>query len=125
MSKPKIIAFDLDDVICSRSNEYEHLGPDKYDKCTPNQNVIDIVNSLYQSGNQIVIYTARGMSQYKGDVQQIYENLYEKTKLNLNSWGVFYHKLIMGKLHYDVLIDDKALNSINISKKQIEDFLYE
>lgn len=125
MSKQKTIAFDLDDVICFRSNDYEHLGPDKYDKCIPNQSVIDIVNSLYQSGNEIVIYTARGMSQYKGDVEQVYKNLYEKTKCHLNNWGVFYHKLVMGKMHYDVLIDDKALNSININKENIEKFLYE
>lgn len=65
------------------------------------------------------------MSQYKGDVEQVYKNLYEKTKCHLNNWGVFYHKLVMGKIHYDVLIDDKALNSININKENIEKFLYE
>jgi hypothetical protein len=125
MSKLKTIAFDLDDVICYRSKEYEHLGPNKYDYCEPDQNIIDLVNSLYDDGNKIVIYTARGMSQYKGNVALIYSELYSKTILQLNDWGLKYDQLVMGKIHYDVLIDDKVLNSSSITKDAIVKFLYE
>jgi CMP-N,N'-diacetyllegionaminic acid synthase len=125
MNKLKIIAFDLDDVICYRSKEYEHLGPNKYDYCEPDQSVIDLVNSLYEDGNKIVIYTARGMSQYKGNVSLIYSELYSKTIQQLDSWGLKYHQLVMGKIHYDLLIDDKALNSSDITKDNIKKFLYE
>jgi hypothetical protein len=31
----------------------------------------------------------------------------------------------MGKIHYDLLIDDKALNSSDITKDNIKKFLYE
>ena len=31
------------------------------------------------------------------------------TKKQLDSWGLKYHKLILGKPSYDVLIDDKSL----------------
>jgi hypothetical protein len=125
MNKLKIIAFDLDDVICYRPKEYEHLGPNKYDYCEPDQSVIDLVNSLYEDGNKIVIYTARGMSQYKGNVSLIYSELYSKTIQQLDSWGLKYHQLVMGKIHYDLLIDDKALNSSDITKDNIKKFLYE
>ena len=125
MNKLKIIAFDLDDVICYRSKEYEHLGPNKYDYCEPDQSVIDLVNSLYEDGNKIVIYTARVMSQYKGNVSLIYSELYSKTIQQLDSWGLKYHQLVMGKIHYDLLIDDKALNSSDITKDNIKKFLYE
>ena len=125
MSKLKTIAFDLDDVICFRSNGYEHLGPNKYDYCEPDQNVIDLVNSLYDDGNKIVIYTARGMSQYKGNVALIYSELYSKTIQQLNDWGLKYNQLVMGKIHYDLLIDDKVLNSSSITKDVIVNFLYE
>tara|TARA_R110000868_G_scaffold63957_3_gene192533 strand:- start:377 stop:754 length:378 start_codon:yes stop_codon:yes gene_type:complete len=125
MNKLKIIAFDLDDVICYRPKEYEHLGPNKYDYCEPDQSVIDLVNSLYEDGNKIVIYTARGMSQYKGNVSLIYSELYSKTIQQLDSWGLKYHRLVMGKIHYDLLIDDKALNSSDITKDNIKKFLYE
>jgi hypothetical protein len=125
MSKQKTIAFDLDDVICHRPDGYEHLGPDKYDYCIPNNSIIDIINSLHFDGHKIVIYTARGMSQYKGNVDQIYKELYTKTINHLNEWGVSYDELVMGKIHYDILIDDKALNSSGITKEAIAEFLYE
>lgn len=123
MSKQKTIAFDLDDVICYRSNEYENLGPEKYSYCQPYQQTIDLINSLYDDGYKILIYTARGMSQFNGNVIEIYSKLYNKTNDQLKIWGVKYHQLIMGKIHYDLLIDDKVLNSHNIDKQTIVDFL--
>jgi hydroxymethylpyrimidine pyrophosphatase-like HAD family hydrolase len=123
MSKQKIIAFDLDDVICFRSNEYENLGPLKYNHCKPNQEAIDLINSLYNDGHKITIYTARGMSQFNGNVSKIYDELYVNTLQQLKNWNINFHNLVMGKIHYDVLIDDKALNSQNITKKDIENFL--
>lgn len=123
MNKQKTIAFDLDDVLCYRPDGYEHLGPDKYDYCEPYVKNIDLVNSLYDEGYKIVIYTARGMSQFKGSIIDIYTHLFTKTNHQLNSWGLKYHQLVMGKIHYDVLIDDKVLNSHNITKKYIVDFI--
>lgn len=123
MSKLKTIAFDLDDVICYRPKEYEHLGPNKYDYCEPDQSVIDLVNFLYEDGNKIVIYTARGMSQYNGNVALVYSELYSKTIQQLNNWGLKYDQLIMGKIHYDLLVDDKALNSSDLTVQNIKKFL--
>ena len=123
MNKQKTIAFDLDDVLCYRPEGYEHLGPEKYDHCKPYDVNINLVNSLYDDGYKIVIYTARGMTQFKGNVVDIYTHLYNKTNLQLNSWGLKYHSLVMGKIHYDVLVDDKVLNSHNISKKHIVEFV--
>jgi len=110
-------------VICWRPTGYEDLGPFKYDYCKPILETIDLVNSFYDEGYKIVIYTARGMSQYNGNVAEIYSNLYTRTIEQLNSWGLKYHSLVMGKIHYDVLIDDKALNSNKVTKKKIVDLL--
>ena len=123
MNKQKTIAFDLDDVLCYRPNGYEHLGPDKYDYCEPYNENINLVNSLYDDGYKIVIYTARGMSQFNGNVYDIYNHLFTKTNQQLNFWGLKYHQLVMGKIHYDVLIDDKVLNSNNINKRYIVNFI--
>lgn len=119
----KTIAFDLDDVLCSRLNEYENLGPLKYDYCYPIEENIQLVNSLYKDGYKIVIYTARGMTQFGGNVSETYSKLYNKTTEQLKSWGLKYHQLVMGKIHYDILIDDKVINSHNISKEVIVNFL--
>jgi histidinol phosphatase-like enzyme len=123
MNKQKTIAFDLDDVICFRPNGYEHLGPEKYSYCQPYKETIELINFLYDDEYKIVIYTARGMSQFSGDIIEIYSKLYNQTNDQLRSWGVKYHQLVMGKIHYDVLIDDKALNSHNIDKQSIINFL--
>jgi histidinol phosphatase-like enzyme len=125
MNKLKIIAFDLDDVICHRSNEYEYLGPNKYDYCEPDKNIIRMINDLYDEGNKIIIYTARGMSQFNGNVSLIYSELYSKTIKQLDEWGVKYNQVVMGKIHYDILVDDKALNSYKITKEKIKKFLHE
>jgi len=123
MSKQKTIAFDLDDVLCFRPKGYEHLGPSKYNYCYPIEENVQLVNSLYNEGYKIVIYTARGMSQFNGNVTEIYSQLYSQTIKQLNSWGLKYHQLVMGKIHYDVLIDDKVLNSYEIDKEAIIEFL--
>jgi histidinol phosphatase-like enzyme len=123
MNKQKTIAFDLDDVICFRPTGYEHLGPDKYAYCEPYEKAIELINSLYDDGYKIIIYTARGMSQFAGNIIEIYSKLYNQTSDQLKSWGVKYHQLVMGKIHYDILIDDKALNSHNIDKQSIINFL--
>tara|TARA_B110000503_G_scaffold65393_1_gene102810 strand:+ start:16051 stop:16425 length:375 start_codon:yes stop_codon:yes gene_type:complete len=108
--KNKIIAFDLDDTLCSRPNDVEHLGGDKYQHCYPIQKNIDILNKLASEGNTIYIYTARGMSTFNGNVDKIYENLYELTLTHLKEWGVNHHGLYMGKIHYDLLVDDKVIH---------------
>jgi hypothetical protein len=111
--KAKIIAFDLDDVLCTRTSNKGDLK--KYLSCSPVQKMIDICNECYDSGCEIIIYTARGMTTQNGDVSKIYHNLYELTKAQLTEWGIKHHKLVMGKQHYDLLIDDKAIFSGNIN----------
>lgn len=124
MSKPKTIAFDLDDVICSRPSGVEHFGINKYDFCVPDKKVVELVNQLYADGNTIVIYTSRGMSQCEGKIDKVYELLYDKTINCLKNWNVNYHELVMGKIHYDILIDDKCINSYGINKQTIDNFLF-
>lgn len=102
------IAVDLDDTLCDRTKK--EGGTEKYDTCFPIEKNIEIVNNLHDNGVEIVIYTARGMSHFKGDVSACYKNLYELTESQLKEWGVKYDKLVMGKIHYDLLIDDKAIN---------------
>jgi hypothetical protein len=70
---------------------------------------------LYDDGFIIKIYTARGMSQFDGDADKIELQLRGITENSLLQWGVKYHKLIFGKEHYDLLIDDKALNIADVT----------
>jgi len=109
----KIIAFDLDDVLCYRTSEEGAIA--KYYTCKPIQEMIDIANQMYDLGHTILIYTARGMSSFKGQADVAKHHLYDITVKQLDKWGVKYHQLYMGKIHYDILIDDKALNSLDVN----------
>ena len=69
--------------------------------------------------------SARGMSVFNKDVDAIYKNLYQLTLNHLKEWGVKFHELIMGKVHYDILVDDKAMSSFRVNSmddifKQLE-----
>ena len=115
-----IYAFDLDDTLCTRNPNLEHLGPNKYKHCVPVKNMIDKLNKLHDEGHTIYIYTARGMGQFNGDLVKVYNNLYVLTLDSLKEWGIKHHGLIMGKLHYDLLIDDKS-----IGKSEFDQFINE
>ena len=65
------------------------------------------------------------MAIYNGDVNMVYENLYDLTYSHLIEWGVKFHRLVMGKLSYDLFIDDKAMSSYLATRERIEEFLEE
>jgi hydroxymethylpyrimidine pyrophosphatase-like HAD family hydrolase len=116
----KIIAFDLDDTLCTRPRHLEHLGPDKYLHCEPIPDMIELCNSLYDKGHIIYIYTARGMTQYQGNLIKIHHHIYQMTLDSLKEWGVKHHGLFLGKIVYDYFIDDKAMSlteGVEILKK--------
>ena len=62
---------------------------------------IEKINKLYDEGNTIVYWTARGSR------KQI--NWYDLTYSQLNEWGAKFHELRVDKPYYDLFIDDKTL----------------
>ena len=91
------IYVDIDNTICKTS------GMD-YADSLPIEDNIEIINRLYDSGNNITYWTARGT---KSGI-----DFRELTEGQLKKWGAKYHELKMGKPAYDILIDDKAINQI-------------
>ena len=121
----KTIAFDLDDVICWHHPDYDEVGVDKYYHCEPIESGVELVNEYYDKGYRIIIYTARGMGAYDGNVNLVYERLYDLTFNHLKEWGVKFHRLVMGKLSYELLIDDKAISSFLATRERIEEYFQE
>lgn len=105
----KIIAVDLDDTLCSRPVISDQVGPiEKYKYCYPLEDNIKRINE-YTTGSYVIIYTARGMTSLQGNIKNIEHYLRPITEKQLKKWGVRYDKLVFGKAHYDVIIDDKSL----------------
>lgn len=90
------IYVDIDNTIT------DTIGDD-YKNCLPLIKRINKINKLYEEGNTITYWTARGT------VSGI--DWRELTEKQLDEWGVKYHKLILGKPAFDMFIDDKAFNS--------------
>lgn len=93
-----IINVDIDGTVCTNTNG-------NYELAKPFIVNIQKINKLYDSGHHIVYWTARG-STTKIDWTEL-------TAKQLKQWGAKYHKLVLGKPHYDLYIDDKSINSMN------------
>jgi dTDP-glucose 4,6-dehydratase len=92
-----IIYVDIDETIC------EYMGERNYPDARPIVENIEKINNLYDDGNTIIYWTARGT--VTGiDWREVTENQFRE-------WGVKYHDLKFGKPAYDLFIDDKNINS--------------
>ena len=92
-----IYYVDIDETICSSPESRD------YSMAIPLQDRIAIINELYDSGNTIIYWTARGTGTGI--------DWSEVTKKQFEKWGVKYSDLKFGKPIYDLFIDDKNINS--------------
>lgn len=95
--------FDIDGTICNNTNG-------NYEQAKPYADRIEFINKLYNDGNKIVFFTARGMSRFNGDIAEAYKIFFDFTEMQLKTWKVKYHELRLGKPSGDVYIDDKGAN---------------
>lgn len=96
----KIIYVDIDETICKTSEDRN------YTNSTPIKENIEKINKLYDEGNTIVYWTARGSR------KQI--NWYTLTKHQLDTWGAKYNEVRVDKPCYDLFIDDKTIPIENL-----------
>lgn len=96
------IFVDIDNTICkTKGTDYANAKPIK--------KKIAIINELYDDGNEITYWTARGSG---SGIDH-----YDLTEKQLSEWGVKYHKFMVGKPVYDIFIDDKTFNKITTKLK--------
>ena len=100
--------FDIDNTICTPT-----LGRD-YSKAQSWPARIAVINKLYDEGNHITYFSARGMGRFGDDPDASVKAsalLFDLTEQQLKSWGCRYHSLILGKPHADYFIDDNGVNA--------------
>ena len=96
-----LIYIDIDETICMTPGE-KNL-PRDYSKAVPIIENIEKANRLYDEGNTIVYWTARGTK--SGAIW------FNTTHKQLICWGAKFHEVKMGKPAYDLFICDKAMNT--------------
>jgi hypothetical protein len=90
-----IFYVDIDGTIAKTEHgDYNHSKPD--------EEMISLINRLYDKGHTVIYYTARGTTTGI--------DWHTFTNSQLVGWGVKFHELLMGKPDYNFWIDDRAIN---------------
>ena len=93
--------IDIDNTIC-------YTKDSDYNNSTPDMSRIAQINQWYDDGHEIHYYTARG-----GNSGLDWSEL---TQQQLSQWGCRFHSLKLGKVVYDVWVDDRAVNAKDFFK---------
>lgn len=96
VSGKKRFVFDIDGVIAKLQENNDYAVSE------PNNKMIKIVNYLYELGNEIILFTARG---YVTGIDWS-----EITKNQMKKWGVKYTNLYFGKPNADYYVDDRMIS---------------
>lgn len=98
MDRPRMRTFciDIDGVIATITEN------NNYNIAMPIRLIIDSINALYEQGNHIILFTARG-SATGIDWSEV-------TRSQLHVWGVKYHELRFGKPAADYYVDDRLID---------------
>lgn len=94
-SESKTFCFDIDGCIATIRKDLD------YERAEPIRSTIRHINTLYDAGHHIVLFTARG------SVSGI--DWHAATEEQMKKWGVKHHELLLGKPAADYYIDDKML----------------
>lgn len=84
------LIIDMDGTICTEEKTYSRS------MASPLPGAVEKINKLFEEGHTIIIYTARTWMEF------------EMTTHWLQTHGVKYHQLMMGKPIGDMWIDDRA-----------------
>lgn len=108
------ICFDLDNTLVT----FPKINGD-YSTVEPITRNIDYLKYLKKIGHTIIIYTARRMRTYNGNVAKVITNIGKTTFDTLDKFEIPYDEIYFGKPHADCYIDDLAINAFADIEKEI------
>ena len=101
----KRYCFDLDNTLVT----YPKVSCD-YTTVEPLQKNINLVRQLYNTGNIIIIHTARRMKTMDGNQGKVLASIGKITFDTLEKFDIPYHEIYFGKPLADFYIDDLGVN---------------
>lgn len=101
----KVIVMDIDNTIC------EKKGKKEYAELEPLHEVVDQMTFYRKKGYKIILYTARQMRTYGGNIGLVTANMVPVLTDWLDKWGIPYDELHVGKPWCDegFYVDDRAI----------------
>ena len=112
--KNKRICFDLDNTLVT----FPKI-PGDYSTVEPITKNIEYLKYLKKFNNTIIIYTARRMKTYDGNVGRLMANIGKLTFETLEKFDIPFDEIYFGKPQADFYIDDLAVNCFDNLEKQI------
>lgn len=111
--------FDIDGTICPIKGKDE-----KYEDLVPYASMVDKVKELKNGGFRIVLFTARNMKTYNGDLKLINKHTRPIIEKWLSKWDIPYDELIVGKPWpgpFGFYIDDRAIRPNELMNFNLEE----
>ena len=108
------ICFDLDNTLVTYpiiKNDYTTVKPINFN--------INFLKYLKSFGHTIIIYTARKMNTYNGNVGKLLCDIGKITFDTLDKFNIPFDEIYFGKPYADVYIDDLALNCFDDIEKSL------
>lgn len=126
MSKKGTLIMDLDGTICpiKKTNE-------KYEDLIPYENVVEKIREYKKEGFTILIFTARQMRTYEGNLGLINAHTAKMTMAWLDKWEIPYDEILFGKPwpgKEGYYVDDRAIRPdefLNYTKEELDEMLEE
>tara|TARA_B100000123_G_C25732894_1_gene430108 strand:- start:223 stop:2133 length:1911 start_codon:yes stop_codon:yes gene_type:complete len=110
----KRICFDLDNTLVTFP---EIIGD--YRTVKPITKNISLLKYLKKFNNTIIIYTARRMKTYKGNMGSVLADIGKITFNTLEKFDIPYDEIYFGKPQADFYIDDLGINAFSDIEKEI------
>lgn len=108
------ICFDLDNTLVT----FPKITND-YTTVQPIHKNINYLKYLKSFNHTIIIYTARKMKTYDGNIGKIMSNIGKITFDTLDKFEIPYDEIYFGKPYADVYIDDLAINCFDDIEKKL------
>lgn len=106
--KKKRYCFDIDGVVFKISKNYKDYIVIESTK--------NFIKRLKEENCEIILYTARKMETYQGNIGKVSKSIVEKTLEALRVNDIEYDEIYFGKPSADIYIDDKALNFFDLER---------
>lgn len=113
------LIFDVDGTICPIKGKNQ-----LYEDLVPYSNIVKKMREYKVKGYRIVLFTARNMRTYNGDIKKILK--YTKPILEqwLMKWNIPYDEIIYGKPWpgpHGLYIDDRSIRPRDFLEKDLEE----
>lgn len=113
------IIFDIDGTLCPIKAKHE-----QYEDLVPFNSMVEKMKELKREGFKIVLFTARNMKTYSGNIGLINANTAKVLLTWLDRWDIPYDEIIYGKpwpTENGLYVDDRAVRPNELMSHSIDE----